>query len=107
MPGSGVDDSGILEAGTCWRLGVGWRWSHHQNRARGGGRARIFETGVAPGCCQEELYATNATSFHKALARDCFDSVVMLKNATGCCSTGRGSPSSAARARRSTTPRRS
>ena len=42
----------------------------------------LEESGCAPGSCQEELYATNATSSeHRALARDlAADSVVMLKN---------------------------
>jgi hypothetical protein len=42
----------------------------------------LDESGCVPGSCQEELYATNATSSeHRALARDlAADSVVMLKN---------------------------
>ena len=42
----------------------------------------LDDKGCAPGSCQEELYATNATSSeHRALARDlAADSVVMLKN---------------------------
>ena len=59
---------------------------------------------------REELCATNATSGeHRALARDfAADSVVMLKNEKTLPFTQpKRSPSSAARARRSTTPRRS
>jgi beta-glucosidase-like glycosyl hydrolase len=88
MPGSAVDDSGDPRGWySAERLDVLDEASldaHVSRVVRAAASVPGFleESGCVPGSCQEELYATNATSSeHRALARDlAADSVVMLKN---------------------------
>jgi beta-glucosidase len=88
MPGSGVDDSGDprgwYSAERLGNLDEASLDAHVSRIVHAAASVPGFldESGCAPGSCQEELYATNATSSeHRALARDlAADSVVMLKN---------------------------
>ena len=86
MPGSGVDDSGDprgwYSADRLASLDEASLDAHITRIVRAAVTVLDDESGCVPGSCQEELYATNATSSeHKMIARDlAADSVVMLKN---------------------------